>query len=105
MIHVHRAKNPNVRFWGNYYRSRSEPFNAYDLADARALLSAAGFDEIEVFAAGLTDARKYLPLLRHRAGFDRIFHSGAEPDLDYRLSNLPGLFRLASHWFFVASKA
>jgi SAM-dependent methyltransferase len=104
VIQLHGVNNPNVRFWSGYYRSRGEVFNAYSLASARALLAPPGFRVIKVFAAGLTDAHKYLPGLRRLSGLQRILHSGAELDLDFRLSNFPGLFALASQWFFVVSK-
>jgi hypothetical protein len=47
----------------------------------------------------------YLPWARNAPWIAPLIHSGAKPDLDYRLSNVWPLNRLSSGWYFVVTRA
>ena len=98
--------NLSQRHWRRWYREQGHPhLNALSLREARSLLRRAGLELEEVHGLGLTDQWHYVRGLARAEGLERIFHRpDAERDLDYRLSNLPGLRGLANRWYVVARR-
>lgn len=97
VIHFTAAIHPNSVYWKRWYKKHREiKVTTFTLTGARATLARYGFEEIESHSLGITD----LPGIR--SGF---FHRGQGPDLDYRLSQLPGLRAFASHHIIVVRKS
>ena len=97
--------NLSQRHWGAWYRSQGHPgVRSFTWPSARGLLDSVALDVVDAPAVGFLDQWRYLPVLR-RAGFlDRVIHRPGERDLDFMVSNLRPLRRLANRWYVVCRK-
>lgn len=99
--------NLSALYWNLWYRRRGHfGIRAFSHAAIVEALDRIGCSTLEAHALGFCDQWKYVPgphMLKH---LDRFFHRSPDPDinLDYRISNLPGLFRFANRWYIVARK-
>jgi ubiquinone/menaquinone biosynthesis C-methylase UbiE len=98
--------NLSYRHWRRWYRGQGHfGLSAYRLRDALRLHRECGLEPVEVHAIGAADQWKYLRGAHRLAGLERKLHAaGSNRDLDYRLSNVPGLRSLANRWYVVAQK-
>lgn len=98
--------NLSQLYWGRYWRANGHfGVHAFGWRDTAAMLAAGGLTVREAHASGFTDQWKYVPLLRRLTAIDRVLHDGSAHDRDYRISNLPGLRRLANRWYVIAKRA
>jgi ubiquinone/menaquinone biosynthesis C-methylase UbiE len=98
--------NLSARHWRGWYRSQGH-FGLHALSLPRALEAhrRLGLRAVEVHGLGIADQWKYVRGLARLDWLDRVFHGGGRPrDLDYRLSNLGPLRRLANRWYVVARR-
>lgn len=101
--------NLSQRHWRRWYRGQGHfGLHALRYPQARRLLARHGLEVVESHALGFTDQWKYLPgvgrLAPRLGALERALHGPAERDLDYRISNLPGLFALANRWYVVCRR-
>lgn len=101
LIELRGKRNANTRFWDGYYAPSP---HSWTLPEAKTAIKSAGLTVERSRATGWTRGHLYLPILKNSPWLADLFHSGREPDLDYRLSNLPPFRPFASNWFFIASK-
>jgi SAM-dependent methyltransferase len=94
-------------YWALWYRRRGHfGIRAFSYGGISAALRRLGLTTIEAHALGFCDQWKYVPGLHLLKGLERVFHRSPDParNLDYRVSNAPGLFQLANRWYVVARK-
>jgi ubiquinone/menaquinone biosynthesis C-methylase UbiE len=98
-------RNLAQRHWDRWYRSEGHPgVRSFTWRQARTLMTGAGLDVVEAPALGFLDQWRYLPVLRRATGLDALVHRGRDTDLDFAMSNLRPLRRLANRWYVVARK-
>lgn len=99
--------NLSALYWALWYRRRGHfGIRALSYGGISAALRRLGLTTIEAHALGFCDQWKYVPGLHLLKGLERVFHRSPDParNLDYRVSNAPGLFQLANRWYVVARK-
>jgi SAM-dependent methyltransferase len=106
LLDVTGRLNLSQRHWRRWYREQGHfGLHALCYSQARTLLARHGLDIVESHALGFTDQWKYLPGIGRLASsldvVERALHGPAERDLDYRVSNLRGLFAMANRWYVV----
>lgn len=107
IVDIAGRRHLSARYWRRWYRSQGHfGINVLSRRQVVPVLRRHGLEFVESHALGVTDQWKNLRGL-HRATFlERLFHADPDParNLDYRISNLPGLRRLASRWYVAARK-
>jgi ubiquinone/menaquinone biosynthesis C-methylase UbiE len=97
--------NLSQRHWSRYYQQQGHfGLNSFTRSEIHAYLKIMNGQVIEEYALGFTDQWKYLPFFGRLKFLEKLFHSGRSRDLDYRVSNLGVLSRLANRWFIVCRK-
>lgn len=94
-------------YWHFWYRRQGHfGIRAFSFPAIDKTLAALGCRIVESHALGFCDQWKYIPGLHMAKWLDRIIQASPQPDrnLDYQLSNLPGVRRFASRWYIVARK-
>jgi ubiquinone/menaquinone biosynthesis C-methylase UbiE len=105
IVDVTGKHNYSQVHWRRWYRSQGHfGLNAYSLRGALEAHLSAGLEPLELHGLGLTDQWKYVRFVERASFLERLFHAGSERDLDYRLSNLPGLRALANRWYIVSRR-
>jgi SAM-dependent methyltransferase len=104
VIDIRGTRNANHTFWKNYHAANGISLSGGTLTEARTQLRKHGLVIERTIGHGLTRAAYYLPVLRRWEWIERFTHSGSDPDLDYRLSNIMLLRELAASWYFVVRK-
>lgn len=99
--------NLSALYWALWYRRRGHfGIRAFSYGRISETLRCLDLTTIEAHALGFCDQWKYVPGLHLLKRLERVFHRSPDPahNLDYRVSNAPGLFRLANRWYIVARK-
>lgn len=94
-------------YWNRWYRREGHfGVHAFAYPAVRRKLESLGCKIVERHALGFCDQWKYVPGVHRFAWLDRIFHPTPDParNLDYWISNLPGVFRFANRWYVIARK-
>jgi SAM-dependent methyltransferase len=107
VLDVAGRNNLSRVYWNLWYRRQGRfGIHAFSYPAIERMLAALGCRVIESHALGFCDQWKYVPGLHLAKRLDNIFHAVPQPEhnLDYRISNRPGLFRLANRWYVVARK-
>lgn len=108
ILDVAGRNNLSAIYWRRWYWRRGHfGLHAFSYPAIERKIEALGLRLVESHALGFCDQWKYVPGLHLMRGLDRVFHSMPKPErnLDYRISNRPGLFRLANRWYIAAQKA
>ena len=108
VLDVAGRNNLSALYWRLWYRRRGHfGLCAFSYPSIRRELAELGLEIVEAHALGFCDQWKYIPGLHLLRGIDQFFHATTEPErnLDYRISNSAGFFRLANRWYIVARKA
>src|SRR4029079_2664648 len=107
ILDVAGRNNLSSIYWRLWYRRHGHfGIHAFSYPTIGKKLSALGCPILESHALGFCDQWKYIPGLHLVKRLDRFFHRSPEPErnLDYNISNLPGLFRFANRWYVLARK-
>jgi SAM-dependent methyltransferase len=107
ILDVAGRNNLSSIYWRLWYRRRGHfGINAFSYPAIERKLDALGCHIVESHALGFCDQWKYVPGLHLAKRLDKFFHSAPQPErnLDYRISNLPGVYRFANRWYVVARK-
>jgi len=107
VLDVAGRNNLSNIYWNLWYRRQGHfGIHAFSHAAIENKLDALGCRITENHALGFCDQWKYVPGLHKAKWLDTVFQSAPEPErnLDYKISNLPGVRRLASRWYVVARK-
>jgi SAM-dependent methyltransferase len=92
-------------YWGMYYRRQGHfGVRSFDYRRIDAQLNGLGLSAIESHALGFLDQWRYIPGLHWCKGIDRLLHRSLDSDIDYRVSNWPGVFRFANRWYMVCKR-
>ena len=108
ILDVAGRNNLSSIYWWLWHRRRGHfGIHAFSHPAMQRKLAALGCRVVESHALGFCDQWKYVPGLHLMRRIDRVFHANAAHalNLDYRVSNLPGVFRFANRWYMVAQKA
>jgi ubiquinone/menaquinone biosynthesis C-methylase UbiE len=92
--------------WRRWYRSQGHfGLNAFTWPQLTSGLGRRGLTVEESHAFGFADQWQYLRGARRLGALERFVHSGGERDIDYHVSNVPGIRRLANRWLVVARRS
>lgn len=89
-----------------YWRQEHFGLHAFTYSSIKKKIEALGCQIIECHVLDFCDQWKYVPGIHRINLVDHVFHAVPWPErnLDYRISNLPGLFRFAKQWYIAARK-
>jgi SAM-dependent methyltransferase len=107
ILDVAGRNNLSAIYWRLWYRRQGHfGIHAFTYPAIEAKLEKLGCRILASHALGFCDQWKYVPGLHLLRRLDGFFHGepARERNLDYRVSNLPGIFRLANRWYIVARK-
>lgn len=107
ILDVAGRNNLSALYWWLWYRRRGHfGIRTFSLSAIEGKLERLGCRIVERHALGFCDQWKYIPGLHFAKFLDQVFHASVEPteNLDYRVSNLSGIFHLANRWYIVARK-
>jgi SAM-dependent methyltransferase len=107
ILDVAGRNNLSAIYWTLWYRRQGHfGLHAFSYPSFKKKIEALGCRVVESHALGFCDQWRYVPGLHLIKPLDRVFHASPRPDsnLDYRISNMPGVFRLANRWYVVARK-
>jgi len=108
ILDIRNRYNLSTRHWDKWQREQgSGGVSAFTWSEVQRSLPSLGLEVQEVHAFGTGDQIQFAPLFDRLGFIQRMMHASKppKPDLDYKLSNLPCLFRLAQMWIIVATKA
>jgi SAM-dependent methyltransferase len=94
-------------YWRLWYRRQGHfGVHAFSYPAIVKKLNGLGCDIVESHALGFCDQWKYVPGLHMVKRLENFFHPTLEPEgnLDFRISNVPGVYRFANRWYIVAKK-
>lgn len=107
VLDVAGRNNLACLYWNLWYRRQGHfGIHAFSYPAIAKRIGQLGCRLMEGHALGFCDQWKYVPGIHLAKRLDRVFHASPQPEknLDYRISNCPGLFRFASRWYVVARK-
>jgi SAM-dependent methyltransferase len=107
ILDVAGRNNLSAIYWRLWYRRQGHfGLHAFAYPTIRKRIEELGCSIVESHALGFCDQWKYVPGIHFATGLDQFFHPvpHLERNLDYRISNLPGVFRFANRWYIVARK-
>ena len=108
ILDIRNRHNLSTRHWDKWQREHgTNGVSAFTWSEVQRRLPSLGLEMREVYAFGAGDQIQFAPLFDRLGFIQRIMHASKppKPDLDYKLSNSPALFRLAQTWIIVATKA
>jgi ubiquinone/menaquinone biosynthesis C-methylase UbiE len=97
--------NLSQRHWRRWYREQGHfGVHAMSRRQLDRALASRGLEIAEIHALGVTDQWRYVRGSHRLERLDTVFHGSGDRDRDYRVSNLPGLRRMANRWFVAARR-
>jgi ubiquinone/menaquinone biosynthesis C-methylase UbiE len=107
ILDVAGRNNLSAPYWWLWYRRHGHfGIRTFSYPAIGKALDALQCRIIEEHALGFCDQWKYVPGLHLAKSLEKVFHATTDRDgnLDYRITNVPGLSRFASRWYLVAQK-
>jgi SAM-dependent methyltransferase len=107
ILDVAGRNNLSSVYWRLWYRRRGHfGVHAFAHPTIRKKIETLGCQVVESHALGFCDQWKYVPGIHWAKRLESFFHAATDPErnLDYRISNLPGVFSFANRWYMIAQK-